>query len=88
MRRVLLPNLVPAFLTSGIFAFLASMDNYAVSIFFTNAWTKTLPIQMLNYAEEQPDPTIAAISTLLIVLVLVLLVICERVLGLRRIAES
>ena len=42
---------------------------------------------MLNYAEEQPDPTIAAISTLLIVLVLVLLVICERVLGLRRIAE-
>lgn len=87
MRRVLLPNLVPAFLTSGIFAFLASMDNYAVSIFFTNAWTKTLPIQMLNYAEEQPDPTIAAISTLLIVLVLVLLVICERVLGLRRIAE-
>ncbi len=85
--RVLLPNLAPAFLTSGIFAFLASMDNYAISIFFTNAWTKTLPIQMLNYVEEQPDPTIAAISSLLIVLVLVLLLVCERMVGLRRIAE-
>jgi putative spermidine/putrescine transport system permease protein len=85
--KVLLPNLAPAFLTSGIFAFLASMDNYAISIFFTNAWTKTLPIQMLNYVEEQPDPTIAAISSLLIVLVLVLLLVCERLVGLRRIAE-
>jgi putative spermidine/putrescine transport system permease protein len=84
---VLLPNLAPAFVTSGIFAFLASMDNYAISIFFTNAWTKTLPIQMLNYVEEQPDPTIAAISSLLIGLVLVLLLICERVVGLRRLAE-
>jgi peptide/nickel transport system permease protein len=44
----LLPNLAPAFVTSGIFAFLASMDNYAISIFFTNAWTKTLPIQMIR----------------------------------------
>lgn len=63
------------------------MDNYAVAIFFTNAWTKTLPIQMLNYVEEQPDPTIAAISSLLIVLVLILLLICERVVGLRRITD-
>ena len=30
-----------AFLTSGMFAFLASMDNYPISIFFTDAWTKT-----------------------------------------------
>ena len=85
--RVLLPNMAPAFITSAIFAFLASMDNYAVSIFFTNAWTRTLPIQMLTYAEEQPDPTIAAISTLLIALVLVLLVILERSIGLRRITD-
>jgi putative spermidine/putrescine transport system permease protein len=87
IRRVMLPNLAPAFITSGIFAFLASMDNYAVSIFFTNAWTKTLPIQMLAYAEEQPDPTIAAISSLLIALVLVLLVVLERAIGLRRITD-
>ena len=51
---VLVPALAPAFLTSGMFAFLASMDNYPISIFFTDAWTKTLPIQMLQYVEEKP----------------------------------
>ncbi len=56
LMRVLVPALAPAFLTSGMFAFLASMDNYPISIFFTDAWTKTLPIQMLQYVEERPDP--------------------------------
>ena len=54
LLRVLVPALAPAFLTSGMFAFLASMDNYPISIFFTDAWTKTLPIQMLQYVEERP----------------------------------
>jgi putative spermidine/putrescine transport system permease protein len=51
-----------------MFAFLASMDDYPISIFFTDAWTKTLPIQMLQYMEESPDPIIAVISTGLILL--------------------
>lgn len=87
LRRVLVPVLAPAFLTSGMFAFLASMDNYPVSIFFTDAWTKTLPIQMLQYVEERPDPTIAAISTGLIVLAVVALIIGDRLVGLRRLAN-
>ncbi len=76
-----------AFVTSGMFAFLASMDNYPISIFFTNAWTKTLPIQMLQYVEESPDPMIAAISTLLILLAMLVLVAGDRMVGLRRMAD-
>ena len=68
LLKVMVPALGPAFLTSGMFAFLASMDNYPISIFFTDAWTKTLPIQMLQYVEETPDPTIAAISAGLVLL--------------------
>ena len=85
--KVLVPSLAPAFLTSGMFAFLASMDNYPISIFFTDAWTKTLPIQMLQYVEESPDPTIAAISALLILLAAAVLVIGDRLVGLRRMAD-
>lgn len=85
--RVLVPSLAPAFLTSGLFAFLASMDNYPISIFFTDAWTKTLPIQMLQYVEERPDPTIAAISALLIGLAIVALVVGDRLVGLRRLVD-
>jgi putative spermidine/putrescine transport system permease protein len=87
LGKVLAPALAPAFLTSGMFAFLASMDNYPISIFFTDAWTKTLPIQMLQYVEESPDPTIAAISTGLILLAVVALFIGDRLVGLRRLAD-
>ena len=85
--RVLVPALGPAFLTSGMFAFLASMDNYPISIFFTDAWTKTLPIQMLQYVEENPDPTIAAISTGLVLLAILALVVGDRLVGLRKLAD-
>jgi putative spermidine/putrescine transport system permease protein len=87
LMRVLVPALAPAFLTSGMFAFLASMDNYPISIFFTDAWTKTLPIQMLQYVEERPDPTIAAISAGLVLLAVVALVIGDRLVGLRKLAD-
>ena len=87
LLRVLVPALAPAFLTSGMFAFLASMDNYPISIFFTDAWTKTLPIQMLQYVEETPDPTIAAISTGLVLLAILVLIIGDRLVGLRKLAD-
>lgn len=87
LRKVMVPALAPAFLTSGMFAFLASMDNYPISIFFTDAWTKTLPIQMLQLVEERPDPMIAAASTLLIVLAVLAMMIGDRLVGLKKLAE-
>lgn len=87
LMRVMVPALGPAFLTSGMFAFLASMDNYPISIFFTDAWTKTLPIQMLQYVEENPDPTIAAISAGLVLLAILALIAGDRLVGLRRMAD-
>ena len=85
--KVLAPGLAPAFLTSGLFAFLASMDNYPISIFLTDARHKTLPIKMLQYLEEQPDPTLAAISTGLIVLALIALALGSRAVGLNRMVQ-
>jgi putative spermidine/putrescine transport system permease protein len=87
LARVLVPALGPAFLTSGMFAFLASMDNYPISIFFTDAWTKTLPIQMLQYVEENPDPTIAAISACLVLLAILSLIAGDRLVGLRKLVD-
>jgi putative spermidine/putrescine transport system permease protein len=88
VRTVMVPNLAPAFLTGGLFAFLASMDNYPISIFLTDARNKTLPIRMLQYLEEQPDPTLAAISTILILLALVALMIGARTVGLNRMIQG
>ncbi len=87
LLRVLVPSLGPAFLTSGMFAFLASVENYPISIFFTDAWTKTLPIQVLQYVDEHPDPTIAAISAGMVLLAILALIVGDRLVGLRKLAE-
>ena len=86
--KVLVPNLAPAYLTSGLFAFLASMDNYPISIFLTDARNKTLPIKMLQYLEEQPDPSLAAMSSGLILLAVIVLVFGARTVGLNRMIQG
>ncbi|WP_370159664.1 ABC transporter permease, partial [Salipiger bermudensis] len=86
--QVLVPNLAPAYLTSGLFAFLASMDNYPISIFLTDARNKTLPIKMLQYLEEQPDPSLAAMSSGLILLAIIVLVFGARTVGLNRMIQG
>lgn len=86
--RVMVPVLAPSFLTAGLFAFLASLDNYPISIFLTDARDKTLPIRMLQYLEETPDPTIAAISSLLIMMALIVLIVSARTVGLSRMIKG
>ena len=83
----MVPVLAPAFLTSGLFAFLASMDNYPISIFLVDARHKTLPIQILQYLDEQPDPTIAALAASMIMLTLLVMVVGDRLVGIRRMAN-
>lgn len=87
LRKVLLPNILPGFVSGALFAFIASFDNYPVSIFLTDVRTKTLPIQLLNQVEMSPDPTVAAASSVLILATVVALIVCDRLVGLRRMAS-
>lgn len=84
---VLVPAILPGFMSGALFAFIASFDNYPVSMFLTDVRTKTLPIQLLNQLEMSPDPTLAAVSTLLIALTIGVLFLCDRLVGLRRMAS-
>ncbi len=84
--QVMVPVLAPSFVTGALFGFLASLDNYPVSIFLTDVYHRTLPIQLLQYLGESPDPTVAALSTLIIALTVVVLIVGDRVAGLNRMA--
>lgn len=84
--RVMVPVLAPSFVTGGLFGFLASVDNYPVSIFLTDVYHRTLPIQLLQYLGESPDPTVAAISSLIIALTVMVLIAGDRLVGLDRMA--
>jgi putative spermidine/putrescine transport system permease protein len=86
--KVMVPALAPSFLTAGLFSVLASFDNYPVSIFLTDVRAKTLPIKMLQYIEEAPDPTLAALSSLILLATIVLLILSDRLVGLHRMAGT
>lgn len=72
--HVVLPQLRVALIVSGLFAFMQSFDQVDVSLFITRPDTTTLPIEMLNYAEEYQDPALAAVATLLILFAVLLVV--------------
>jgi putative spermidine/putrescine transport system permease protein len=82
--RVLTPNIFPSVLTGGMFAFLASMDNYALALFMGDVRNVTLPVQLLKYIESAADPSLAAISTVMVTLTLLVIILAERLVGLRR----
>lgn len=83
-RRITLPTIRPGVLAGAFFAFMASFDNVPVSLFLRDARTDMLPIRMWQDLEGKLDVTIAALSTVLIVLTLIAMVIMERLAGLSR----
>ncbi|WP_025690295.1 ABC transporter permease [Paenibacillus zanthoxyli] len=79
---VVLPNIKSGIIAAVIIAFLDSFNNVEISVFMTGPGVSTFPIQMLSYLENHFDPTLAAISVLLMLLTAVLIFIIERLLGL------
>ncbi len=72
--RVTLPQIRFSVLTGAVLAFLTSFDEIIVSLFISGGENSTLTRNMFNALRDQVDPTIAAISTLIIVVTTVLLV--------------
>lgn len=83
--HVTLPTIWPGILAGGIFAFLMSFDEVAVSILLSNTDTTPLPVSILSYLVYNYDPSVAAISTIQIAIVIFVLLILERVFGIRNV---
>ncbi|MBD8555248.1 ABC transporter permease [Rhizobium sp. CFBP 8762] len=79
--HVTLPLIRPGIMAGSLFSFLTSFDNLPISYFFGSSSTNTLPVVMLSYLENQFDPTIAALSTLQLLIAVVALLIVDRVYG-------
>ncbi len=83
-RRVTLPSIRSGILSGAFVCFMASFDNIPVSLFLRDAATDMLPIRMWQDLEGRLDVTIAAASSALIVLTIILAVVMERLVGLSR----
>lgn len=65
-RLATVPQIQRGILLAAVFSFTLSFDEFDVSLFLTRAENMTLPIRMYLYMQEFEDPTLAALSTLLI----------------------
>lgn len=84
-RYVTLPMVKPGIFAGALFAMLISIDNLPISYFFGSAETNTLPVVMLSYLEYQFDPSVAAASTVQLVLAVIGLILLDWTYGLRRV---
>ncbi|MCP4403957.1 MAG: ABC transporter permease [bacterium] len=78
---VVLPNIRSGLIAAFILAFITSFNNVPISLFLTGPGVATLPIQMLIYMEYYFDPTISALSSILIVITVIIVQSAERLLG-------
>lgn len=83
-RRVTLPQIAPGVAAGGLFAFMVSFDNYPVSMWLADAQHDPMPMFIYRRATGVFDPSVATISTLLIGLAIVVVLILDRLVGLRR----
>jgi putative spermidine/putrescine transport system permease protein len=82
--RVTLPLIRPGLVAGGLFAFITSFDNVPVTIFLLGVRDMTLPVKIFTAIEYGVDPSIAALSTLLIAATAIVLVAAERWIGFHR----
>lgn len=81
---VTLPLLRPGMIAGATFSLIISFDEFTVSLFLTGPDLMTLPLQIYYYTEFTIDPTVAAISSILIGLTALTVWAIERFLGFER----
>ena len=82
-RKITLPLIRSGVMTGAILAFIMSFDNVNISLLLKAVGTTTLPIQLFDYLRYDFDPTAAAASTISVLLTMTLLVVIDRIYGLR-----
>jgi putative spermidine/putrescine transport system permease protein len=75
---VTLPQIKPSLVSATLFAFITSLDETVVALFISGGDNQTLTKRMFTALRDEIDPTIAAISSILIFASLLLVLIAGR----------
>lgn len=78
--KITLPQVAPAVLAGGLLAFTLSLDNTVISSFISTAGANTWPVLVFSTVRTGLRPEVAAVSTILLVLTLLVLALVARVL--------
>jgi putative spermidine/putrescine transport system permease protein len=83
-RYVTLPLIRPGMVAGLVFAFILSFDEVAASLFVSSPSAMTLPVRIFVYIDQNYDPLVTSVSSLLVFAALIALFIIERTLGVGR----
>ena len=84
--HVVLPQCRTGMAAGAFFAFNISFDDAVIALFVRAPGVETLPIRIYGQLEFSPDPSVAAVSTLMILVSAVLVLLVDRAIGLDRMA--
>ena len=82
--RVTLPQIAPGVAAGALFAFMVSFDNYPVTMWLADARNDPMPMLIYRMATSLFDPSVATVSTLMIGLAVCVVLLLDRLVGLRR----
>jgi ABC-type spermidine/putrescine transport system permease subunit II len=74
-RRVVIPVTAPGIISASLFAFLASFDELVIALFVAGVRNETLPARIWNTLTMRLEPVIAAVSSVLIAMTVVILLV-------------
>lgn len=84
--RVTLPQIAPGVAAGAVFAFMISFEDYPVSMWLADAQYTPIPLLIKAQLVNVFDPSVPAMSTLVVLLALACVVALERLVGIRRAA--
>lgn len=84
-RYITFPLIRPGLFAGALFSFVMSFDDFTVTIFLIGPTTKTLPVAIYQFMEWSANPTVSAVSALLIIGAVVMMFFVERLVGLDRV---
>ncbi|WP_405806512.1 ABC transporter permease [Streptomyces sp. NBC_01187] len=72
-RRITFPLAAPGIVAAAIFSFITSFDEFFISQFLSSVDTVTLPVEVFNVLQYNVDPSVTAVSAILIAVAVVAL---------------
>lgn len=82
--KITVPLIKEGIFAAFIFTFVVSFNNFTATLFIVSR-RATLPVEIFTYIVTENDPTISAISTIIIFMTMVMVIISDKVIGLERI---
>lgn len=76
-RRVTLPQVAPGMLAAALLAFTLSFDDFVITSFVAGPGSSTLPMMVYSMVRRNVDPTVNAISAIIVVVTTLLIVAAE-----------